>query len=73
MGDVKKSETSASICHNIQQLVCCHVLRKIVVNIIIASNMFMMFKNNDDLIKYLRPHTGARLLLRAEKDGIVSC
>jgi hypothetical protein len=26
MGDVKKSETSASICHNIQKLVGCHVL-----------------------------------------------
>ena len=73
MGDVKKSETSASICDHIQKLVGCYVLRKIVVNIIIASNMFMMFKDNDDHIKYLPPHTSARWLLCAEKDGIVSC
>ena len=67
MGYVKKGETSASICNNIQQLVGCHVLKKIVVNIIIASNMFMMFKNNDDHIKYLPPHTEARWLPRAER------
>ena len=67
MGDVKKSETSASICDHIQELVCCYVLRKMVVNIIIASNMFMMFKNNDDHIKYLQPHTEARWLPRAER------